>query len=69
MKIKVLQAFDHHGLKKEGEVFEISEKFGTELISKGLAKLYDSDAEEKAKAEAEAKAAEEKSKAKPKGKE
>lgn len=39
MKVKALILIDHHGIKKVGDVFEVSERSGNELVRRGLAEL------------------------------
>lgn len=36
MLIKALTGFDHHGLRRAGDVFAVSEQTGAELIAAGL---------------------------------
>lgn len=39
MLIKALTGFDHHGLRRAGDVFAVSEQTGAELIAAGLCAL------------------------------
>lgn len=47
MKVKALILIDHHGIKKVGDIFDVSDRSGNELIRRGLAVLCeDTPAEE-----------------------
>ncbi len=51
MKVTAIRSFVHHGKRKKGETFEVSDKNGELLIEKGLAKKADPAAEATGKKE------------------
>ncbi|WP_165477546.1 hypothetical protein [Alcaligenes faecalis] len=45
MKVKATFSFEHDGTKRRGDVFDVSDRVGSQLVDKGLAVAVDDDAE------------------------
>lgn len=46
MKVKAIFSFDHDGARRRGDVFDISDRVGSQLVDKGLVIVADEGAKQ-----------------------